>query len=324
MRRGHLIVSAVATALLVAGAGGAGAQDTPPDLTVLQAAFDAAVAGGDHAAALAAGAPLAEALEERHVDALTRMARLHAQLGHLREACDLLAQASAAGYLDVYSLRKDPAFDPLRQDERFRTILRTAWVKGYLAMLERPGRDDFQKPDQVMAALALKPGERVADIGAGSGYFTRRVARAVGPEGVVWAVDLVQEFLDHIAAAAAEEGLTNVRTLKVEADDPQLPAAGVDTVLLVDTLHYVKAPERPAYARKLRSGLAPGGRVVVVDYYPKTFEERPWGPPPEQNMSREEVDAAMAEAGLVPVASHNFLPEQFFVEYRVAPEPAAS
>jgi hypothetical protein len=64
--------------------------------------------------------------------------------------------------------------------------------------------------------------------------------------------------------------------------------------------------------------------VVVVDYYPKTFEERPWGPPPEQNMSREEVDAAMAEAGLVPVASHDFLAEQFFVEYRVAPGPAPS
>jgi hypothetical protein len=84
--------------------------------------------------------------------------------------------------------------------------------------------------------------------------------------------------------------------------------------MMVDTLHYVK--DRAAYARKLRAALAPGGRVVIVDFRPRPLEERPWGPPPEQKMSREEVDAAMAEAGLFPARVHEFLAEQFFVEYK--------
>jgi hypothetical protein len=84
---------------------------------------------------------------------------------------------------------------------------------------------------------------------------------------------------------------------------------------MVDTLHYVA--DRAAWLKKVRAGLAPGGRVVVIDYIPKSEEERPWGPPPEQSMSREEVDAAMAEAGLAPSKVHGFLPEQFFVEYSV-------
>ena len=94
----------------------------------------------------------------------------------------------------------------------------------------------------------------------------------------------------------------------------ELPAGGVDTILMVDTLHYIT--QRTAYAEKLRAGLAPGGRVVIIDYKPKPFEERPWGPPPEQQISRETVDADFAKAGLQPVKVHDFLPEQYFVEYR--------
>ena len=106
-------------------------------------------------------------------------------------------------------------------------------------MLERKERDSFQKPDEVMRALALRPGERVADIGAGSGYFTLRVARAVGPSG----------------------------------------------------------------------------EVPAIDYGPKPWSERPWGPPPDQKRAREEVDEAMATSGLVPSEVHEFLTEPLFVEY---------
>jgi cyclopropane fatty-acyl-phospholipid synthase-like methyltransferase len=116
------------------------------------------------------------------------------------------------------------------------------------------------------------------------------------------------------APACGEGGRFHGRDVQVEPDDPQLPAGRVDTVIMVDTLHYVK--DRAAYARKLRAALAPRGRVVIVDFLPKPVEERPWGPPPEQRMPREEVDAAMAEAGLVPARVHEFLSEQFFVEYR--------
>jgi hypothetical protein len=91
----------------------------------------------------------------------------------------------------------------------------------------------------------------------------------------------------------------------------------VDTVLMVDVYHYIHYGKRgAAYAARLRAGLAPGGRVVVIDYTPKPFDQRPWGPPPEQQMSRETLDGYMAAAGLKPARVHTFLTEQYFVEYR--------
>jgi ubiquinone/menaquinone biosynthesis C-methylase UbiE len=125
----------------------------------------------------------------------------------------------------------------------------------------------------------------VADIRAGSGYFTVRFSRAVGSTGKVWVIDIRQALLDYIEKRLAVEKLGNVQLLKVAPDDPQLPPGGVDTVVMVDTLHYVQ--NRSEYARKLRAGLSPGGRVVIIDYIPKPIEQRPWGPPPEQQMSRD-------------------------------------
>jgi ubiquinone/menaquinone biosynthesis C-methylase UbiE len=219
------------------------------------------------------------------------------------------------GVIDRFRLRADEAFASMKDGERFRALSRAISTKDYIAMLERKGRDEYQMPDRVMQALSLREGERVADVGAGSGYFTIRVARSVGKAGTVWAVDIVPEMLEYIERRTRDEGLSNVKTTKAEKDDPRLPPAGVDTILMVDTLHYVDVDGRAAYAKKLGEGLAPGGRIVVIDFTPKPLSERPWGPPPEQKMSREEVDAAMAAAGLVPVKVHDFLPEQFFVEY---------
>ncbi len=178
-------------------------------------------------------------------------------------------------------------------------------------MLERKERDVFQKPDEVMRALALRPGERVAAVGAGSGYFTLRVARAVGPTGLVLAIDINPDLLEFLDRRAKGAGLSNVKSRRVEKDDPGLPPAGIDTILMVDTFHYVN--ERAEYARKLRAGLAPGGRIVVIDYLPWTG--CPGAPRPERRLSREAVDEAMAAAGLAPGKVHEFLPEQFFVEY---------
>jgi SAM-dependent methyltransferase len=303
-------------ALLVLALAGAPAHAEPPgpDRALLEKRLTVAESSRDWAGALAAAVELDAIAEGEHVEALYRVARFHALLGHREPACESLERLSQAGLFDVGRVRREEAFASLREDERFRKAVRAIWFRGYLWLLERPERDAYQKPDQVMAALAFRPGERVADIGSGSGYFTRRIAPAVGATGVVWAIDIAPEVLDYLEARARREGLANIRVQKVQPDDPQLPAGGVDTVLMVDTLHYVK--ERGAYAKKLRAGLAPGGRVVVIDFVPKSPEERPWGPPPEQKMSREEVDAAMGEAGLVPVQVHDFLTEQFFVEYR--------
>jgi len=301
-------------ALLLIVAAPARAQTPAPERALLEKRLTAAESSKDWAAALEAAVRLEAVVEGEHVEALYRVARLHALLSHREEACEALERLGQAGLFDVSRVRKDEAFSSLREDERFKKAVRAIWFRGYLWLLERPERDAYQKPDQVMAALAFRPGERVADVGAGSGYFARRISKAVGPAGVVWAIDIAPDVLEYLEARARREGLANVRIQRVQPDDPQLPAGGVDTILMVDTLHYVK--DRGAYARKLRAGLAPGGRVVVIDFLPKSPEERSWGPPPEQKLSREEVDAAMAEAGLVPAQVHEFLTEQFFVEYR--------
>jgi len=303
----------VSSALLFAAAS-AVAQSPPTDRALLEKRLADAEKSQDWAAALDAGLQLNAIAEGEHVTALYRIARLHALLGHRDEACDFLEQVSQAGLFDVAEVRQDGAFASLRESERYRKAVRAIWLRGYLWILERPERDAYQKPAEVMAALAFRPGERVADIGAGSGYFARRVSKVVGSTGEVRAIDIAPEVLDYLEARARREGLGNIRVQRVTPDDPQLPAGGVDTILMVDTLHYVK--ERGAFAKKLRAGLAPGGRVVVIDFIPKSPEERPWGPPPEQKMSRAEVDAAMAEAGLAPARVHDFLTEQFFVEYR--------
>jgi len=281
----------------------------------LQHSLQQATSAKDWPRALALAEQLNQMVEPEHVETLYTIARLHALLGHRKEAYEWLERANDAGLMSVWQVREDEAFAGLHEEEEFKKLTRAMWLKGYVYLLERKERDTYQKPEQVMQTLAFRLGERVADVGSGSGYFTVRVARAVGPSGLVWAVDIAQELLDYLGRRVQEEGLSNVRLVKVGPDDPQLPSAGVDTVLMVDTLHYIK--ERAAYAAKLRAALAPGGRVVVIDFIPKAPGERPWGPPPEQNMSRQEVDAAMAAAGLMPARVHDFLPEHFFVEYLV-------
>jgi SAM-dependent methyltransferase len=314
-RRAHRVgTRGVLAAVLMLASGPGWAQTASPVRATLEQRLADAEARQDWAAALDAALALNERAEEAHLEALYRIARLHALLGHADRACDVLEQVQQAGLFDVQRLRRDEAFAPLRDDPRFKAVTQAMWLKGYLWILERPERDVYQQPERVMEALAFRPGERVADVGAGSGYFTRRISRAVGPAGTVWAVDIRAEILAVLEERARRDGATNIRLQQVQPDDPQLPAGGVDTIIMVDTLHYVKA--RADYAKKLRAALAPGGRVVIIDFVPKPLEERPWGPPPEQKMSREEVDAAMAEAGLFPARVHDFLTEQFFVEYR--------
>jgi SAM-dependent methyltransferase len=120
-------------------------------------------------------------------------------------------------------------------------------------------------------------------------------------------------MLDHIAGRLREAQLSNVELKLVPPDDPQLPAGGFDTILMVDTIHYIK--DRAAYARKLREALAPGGRLVIVDFRRDPDAQREFAPPLEQQVARETLDAEMATCGLQPVAAYDFLPEQYFVVY---------
>jgi SAM-dependent methyltransferase len=254
-----------------------------------------------------------DATEAEHVEALYAAAQLHARTGDRERAYLFLARAMGAGFPDRERLLKDEAFTGFRDEELFRSLARKAWANGYVRLLERPNREDVQKSALVMLTLAFRPGERVADIGAGSGYFTFQVAQAVGPTGSVQALDIAPEMLEYLDLRVKARRATNVALRLVTRDDPQLAPGSLDTILMIDTIHYVT--DRSTYAKKLLPALVPGGRLVVIDYVPRSMSERPWGPPPEQQFPREQLDRELAVAGFKVLAAYDFLPEQFFVVY---------
>lgn len=176
-------------------------------------------------------------------------------------------------------------------------------------MFERPGRDEYQKPDEVVAALELSPESRVADIGAGSGYFSRRIA-AVATRGVVFAVDIEPVLVEHLRAAAARLGLPNLKPVLAAVDDPGLEAGSVDRVLIVNTWHHI--PGRVEYMRRLAAALRPGARVVIIDYHKG---ELPVGPGDDHKLSAVEVQAEMGAASYRLQRSLDFLPYQYFLEF---------
>jgi len=184
--------------------------------------------------------------------------------------------------------------------------------KAYIAMLEDPARDAYQKPEQVVAALSLKPGEVIADIGAGSGYFALRLAGAAGETGRVFAVDVSPDMILHLNRRLRDAGIANVRTILAAADDPLLPDASVDVFFICDTWHHID--ERPHYLTLLKRMLRPGGKIAIVDFHKRPL---PFGPPLEMKIAREEVIKEMDRAGLRLATEHTFLPHQYFLVFRV-------
>jgi cyclopropane fatty-acyl-phospholipid synthase-like methyltransferase len=135
--------------------------------------------------------------------------------------------------------------------------------KAYIAMLEDPARDAYQKPHEVITALDLKPGEVIADIGSGSGYFTLRLAAHVGDSGRVYGVDVDPEMVRHLNRRVRDAGLRNVHVLLADPDDPLLPEP-VDRFVIVDTWHHVG--DQAKYLVLMHKLLKPGGQVVMIDF----------------------------------------------------------
>ncbi len=171
-----------------------------------------------------------------------------------------------------------------------------------------PARDAWQRPKDVVEAVDLQPGMTVADVGAGTGYFEPWLSRAVGSAGTVLALDVEPDMVRYMTERAAREQLTNVRPALSSVDDPKLPPAGVDRVLIVDVWHHI--PGREAYAAKLRSGLNAGGKVFVVDFK----LDAKHGPPPAHRISAEQVARELTAGGLVARVVTSTLPEQYIVE----------
>jgi 2-polyprenyl-3-methyl-5-hydroxy-6-metoxy-1,4-benzoquinol methylase len=256
--------------------------------------FDAEMNSKDYEAALKTADEINEVVWPVQWEAMYNTARAHALAGDRRKAYEYLYWAIDSGYWDAKTMMEDEAFASMNEEKLFRKLTRSARANGYIWMLEREGREEFQKPEQVMDALELKPGMRVADVGCGSGYFTVKIAEEIGPEGKVWAIDAWQDMLDYLDRRVQIEGLENVELVKVDRDDPMIPDGSADLILMVDVYHYIK--DRVAYGKVLRKDIAPGGRLIVLDYIPKSLEERPWGPPPSQHMSEEELTADLEKA----------------------------
>ena len=171
-----------------------------------------------------------------------------------------------------------------------------------------PARDAWQMPSRVIESLALKPGMKVADIGAGTGYFSMRLAKV--PGGItVFAVDVEPAMIDHLKKRAVTEKVDNVTTVLAGAASPNLPEP-VDVVLVVDTYHHL--PNRPAYFRDLRKSLRPGGRVAIIDFR----KDAPAGPPVHFRFTPQQIADEMKQAGYQIEASHDFLPRQHFLIFR--------
>jgi len=176
----------------------------------------------------------------------------------------------------------------------------------FAKILEDPARDKWQKPHDVVMSLDLKPDETVADIGAGTGYFSRRFAMHAGK---VYAVDIDESLLK----IAAKDAPKNLVTVLAAPDDPRLPAAGVDTIFFCDVLHHID--KRPAYYAKLAQALKPGGRIVIIEFHKK---ETPVGPPPSMKLADTEVIAELQKAGFRLAKRLDILPYQYYLSFEKA------
>lgn len=178
-----------------------------------------------------------------------------------------------------------------------------------LGLLESPDRDVWQKPERIMDSLGIADGARVADVGAGGGWFTVRLARRVGPKGVVYAQDVQPQMLEAIERRVAKENLHNVVTIHGTATDPNLPADSLDAVLIVETFHEIQSGNPRLFLENVRRALKEGGRLGVVDYKRGGGGPGPDGTRPDPAA----VEAVAREAGLRLLERETFLPFQFFL-----------
>jgi ubiquinone/menaquinone biosynthesis C-methylase UbiE len=175
-------------------------------------------------------------------------------------------------------------------------------------MFNKKASNPKNKPDQILETLALRQGQKVADIGAGGGYFSLRFANAVGREGQVFAVDTNEEFLEYIKYKAKEEGLNNVETVLVTEDDLTLPKGSIDLIFMRNVYHHLT--NRVQYFKRIKGLMKPEGRIAIIEYrHGRRFSFRGiFG----HYVPKEIIIKEMNEAGYQLEEDMDFLPEQSF------------
>jgi cyclopropane fatty-acyl-phospholipid synthase-like methyltransferase len=183
-------------------------------------------------------------------------------------------------------------------------------AENWAQVFDDPQRDAWQKPHEVIRALALKPDAVIADIGSGTGYFSARFANMV-PKGRVYGVDTEPDMVKYLAERAKREGLKNLTAVTGAPGDPRLPEK-VDLIIMVDVFHHVEDRER--YFRRLRDSLKPDGRIAIIDFR----MDSPNGPPKSARIAPERVKTELKGAGYALVQEHAFLPNQYFLVFQAA------
>jgi arsenite methyltransferase len=172
----------------------------------------------------------------------------------------------------------------------------------YAHVLNDPKRDEWQKPHEVVQALGLRSDEAIADIGAGTGYFSQRFARHAAK---VYAVDIEPKLLEKIKAS------DKIQTVVATSDDPKLKPSSIDTVFFCNVLHHID--NRSAYWAKVAAALKPDGRIVVLEFHKKAL---PVGPGPGMKIDQAVMIEELKAAGFKLAKQHDFLPYQYFLEFK--------
>ena len=169
------------------------------------------------------------------------------------------------------------------------------------------GRDKWQKPEKVIQSLGIQPGDHIADLGSGGGYFTFRLATVTGPSGKIYAVDVDKGLNDDLASRARQAGHANIEVILAKYDDPLLPESGVDLIFTSNTYHHIE--NRVGYFANTRKYLRPNGRIAIIDFNEKGWLERFGGHYTPSDVIKKE----MKEAGYILEREFDFLPKQYFL-----------
>jgi ubiquinone/menaquinone biosynthesis C-methylase UbiE len=174
--------------------------------------------------------------------------------------------------------------------------------------MESPDRAGWQKPEKVVDYLAIKDGDVIADIGAGSGYFSVILSKRVGDSGRIYAVDIENGMIEYIEKRAKKERLNNIKTILSKPDDPLLLESSIDLIFICDTYHHIEG--RDNYLKKLKKVLKKNGRLAIVDFH---VVDTPVGPPLNIRISKDKIMGEVLKAGFKLEADYYFLPYQYFL-----------